>query len=146
MKYTIGALLLLAPLIAAQSITDLPSCALSCVADGVTGVGCELTDFECSCKKSNELTPAVTPCVQKSCDTVADQEKVIDVLAGICASAGFPIEVPELPTEEEPVEEPVEEEPVEEKPEESSSVAPTIQTSSTSRFALPPFGQQACTD
>ncbi|KAF2251426.1 hypothetical protein BU26DRAFT_563363 [Trematosphaeria pertusa] len=94
MKYTLT-LAAIAAFAAAQTITDLPSCSLQCVASGVTGVGCELTDFECSCKKADELTPKVTPCVQQACPDAADQQKVISTLEGICASAGFPITVPE---------------------------------------------------
>ncbi|KAF1978963.1 hypothetical protein BU23DRAFT_563829 [Bimuria novae-zelandiae CBS 107.79] len=121
MKYTFT-LAALAALSAAQSIADLPTCSLSCVVEGVSGIGCSATDFACSCSKAAELTPAITPCVQGACADAADQAKVISVLEGICASAGFPINVP-APTAPEGTPAPTETEVV------SSSVAHTIQTS-----------------
>lgn len=84
----------LTALVAAQGIADLPSCSLSCLTTAITGLECGITDFACSCQKSSELTPVVTPCVQSACSDPADQSKTIEVLGGICAAAGFPIEVP----------------------------------------------------
>jgi hypothetical protein len=153
MKYATSTLLLLAPLLAAQSIEQLPPCSLECLTGALSGVGCSLTDFKCSCQKSSQLTPALTPCIQTSCKESADQEKVVTVLEGICAEAGFPIDVPhpspepampepsvdpekpaepKKPEEEQEPEGPEELE-VDEKPKDTS-VAPTIQTSSTLIF------------
>lgn len=94
MKYTLT-LAAIAAIATAQTIADLPTCSITCVANGVTGVGCGLTDFACSCQKAAELTPLVTPCVQEACTDPAEQAKVITVLEGICANAGFPIDIPE---------------------------------------------------
>jgi hypothetical protein len=106
MKYTTTILALVAA-VAAQSIADLPSCSLSCVLQGVQGTGCSTTDFACSCQKADVLTPIVTPCVQSACPDAADQAKVISTLEGICAGAGFPINVPEpAPSSAEPSAEP----------------------------------------
>ncbi|KAF2462835.1 uncharacterized protein BDR25DRAFT_298927 [Lindgomyces ingoldianus] len=91
MKYT-TAILALAAAVSAQGISDIPSCALACVATGVQGVGCSITDFKCACGKADQLTPAITPCVQSAC-SAADEAKVITVLGGICAAAGVPINV-----------------------------------------------------
>lgn len=77
---------------AAQGIADLPSCSLQCLATAIPALGCQLTDFECSCKQADKLTPNVTPCVQSSCTDAADQVRTIEVLSAICAAAGFPIE------------------------------------------------------
>lgn len=82
---------------AQNTITDLPACALTCLISAIGGLGCDVTDFACSCKKADQLTPVVTPCVQAACTDVADQTKTITVLSGICAAAGFPIEVPAPP-------------------------------------------------
>lgn len=92
MRYT-SAFLLIA-VAAAQSISDIPSCAVSCLANGVQRVNCGLTDFRCSCQKSTQLTQILTPCVQQSCPSVTDQQKVVTVLAGICQQAGVPVTVP----------------------------------------------------
>jgi hypothetical protein len=85
-------------LAAAQGIAELPSCSLQCLATAIPALGCQLTDFECSCKQADKLTPNVTPCVQTSCTDPADQAKTIEVLSTICAAAGFPIEVPAPPS------------------------------------------------
>lgn len=145
MKYTFT-LAALAVLSAAQSITDLPTCSLQCVATGVSGLGCTLTDFKCACTQADKLTPEVTPCVQSACPSPADQAKVITTLEGICANAGFPINIPEpgasssaspAPTSAAPKPSTTEAAP------ESSSVAPTIQTSG--KIYLPHIIQQKLT-
>ena len=82
-----------ATLAAAQSITDLPTCSLSCLTTAIPQLGCGLTDLKCSCQKAGELTPILTPCVQKSCSE-ADQKKTLEVLAAICAANGAPISTP----------------------------------------------------
>lgn len=82
-----------AALAAAQSITDLPTCSLSCLTTAIPQLGCGLTDLKCSCQKAGELTPILTQCVQKSCSE-ADQKKTLEVLAAICAASGAPISTP----------------------------------------------------
>jgi hypothetical protein len=81
----------------AQGIADLPTCALSCLTTAIPALGCGITDFACSCKQADKLTPQLTPCVQSSCADPAAQAKTIEVLSAICAAAGFPIEVPASP-------------------------------------------------
>lgn len=81
-------------LAAAQSIADLPACSLTCLTSAIPSLGCGLTDFACSCKKADTLTPQLTPCVKSACKDEADQAKVMTVLSSICAAAGVPIEAP----------------------------------------------------
>ncbi|CAI6310201.1 unnamed protein product [Periconia digitata] len=76
---------------AGQSISDLPTCATSCLITGATNVGCGLTDFACACRKSSELTPALTTCVQGDCPSTEDQQKVVSVVSALCSQAGVPI-------------------------------------------------------
>ncbi|KAF9732359.1 hypothetical protein PMIN06_002089 [Paraphaeosphaeria minitans] len=154
MKYifTIAAL---AALTAAQTIADLPSCSLSCVVSGVSGIGCSATDFECSCTKADQLTPAITPCVQNACPSAADQAKVITVLEGICAAAGSPIDVPAPGASSSAAQAPTSAAPGPSQ-EASSSVAPTIQTSapatlskteiviSSTGYAFPSATEESC--
>ncbi|KAL5391797.1 hypothetical protein DPSP01_001086 [Paraphaeosphaeria sporulosa] len=154
MKYTFT-IAALAALTAAQSIADLPSCSLSCVVSGVSSIGCSATDFECSCTKADQLTPAITPCVQKACPSAADQAKVITVLEGICAAAGFPISVPAPGASSSAAPAPTSAAPEPSK-EASSSVAPTIQTSapatpsktdiviSSTGYAFPSATEESC--
>jgi hypothetical protein len=87
---------------AAQGITDLPSCSMSCFASELPKTGCALTDFKCSCSKADELTPVLQPCVEKACPSPEDQKKAIEVLSGICASAGVPINLPPPAQPEQP--------------------------------------------
>jgi hypothetical protein len=82
-----------AALAAAQSISDLPTCSLSCLTTAIPQLGCGLTDLKCSCQKAGELTPILTSCVQKSCSE-ADQKKTLEVLAAICAANGAAISTP----------------------------------------------------
>lgn len=122
----------LTAIVASQGIADLPTCSLSCLSTAISGLGCDLTDFACSCQKAAELTPVVTPCVEAACADPADETKTLEVLAGICAEVGFPIEVPEppvsstipLPTPEPSATEPAPESTTE-APSASSSEAPT---------------------
>ncbi|ORY18265.1 hypothetical protein BCR34DRAFT_554479 [Clohesyomyces aquaticus] len=92
MKYSTAILALVAT-VSAQSIADLPTCGVSCLATGISTIGCTLTDFKCSCGKAEQLTAAVTPCVKSSC-SAADEAKLKTVLGGICAAAGVPITLP----------------------------------------------------
>ncbi|KAJ8117025.1 hypothetical protein OPT61_g1668 [Boeremia exigua] len=82
----------LTALVASQDIGSLPTCSLTCLSTAIDGLGCGITDFACSCQKASELTPVVTPCVQSACPDPADQAKTLEVLAGICSAAGFPID------------------------------------------------------
>ncbi|PVI05437.1 hypothetical protein DM02DRAFT_650774 [Periconia macrospinosa] len=79
---------------AGQSITDIPSCALTCLTTGVQNLGCGLTDFKCSCEKSKDLTPALTSCVQSACPSTDDQQKVVTVVTSLCKQAGVDISSP----------------------------------------------------
>lgn len=93
MKSYVAASALFAATAMAQAISDLPSCSLNCLVTGITGTGCSLTDYACACPKASALTATLTPCVQAACSSAADQAKVITVLEGICANAGFPITI-----------------------------------------------------
>lgn len=92
MRYTLTFITIVA-LATAQSIDALPPCSLSCFATHVPETGCGLTDFACSCSKSSELTPKLTPCVQAAC-ALEDQGKVVAALEKICNEAGVPIAIP----------------------------------------------------
>lgn len=71
MKFTFAAAALtLAAGVAAQSLTDLPECALPCLAGGLSATGCGL-DIACACKKEEFVSGAVT-CVKGKCTSEAD--------------------------------------------------------------------------
>lgn len=138
----------LTAIVASQGIADLPTCSLGCLTTAISGLGCGITDFACSCQKASQLTPVVTPCVQSACSDPADQSKTIEVLAGICAAAGFPIEVPAPPAASSsavplPTPEPTAEttaEPTTQAPPASSSKAPVeTQPSATDEPEYPEY-------
>jgi hypothetical protein len=85
-------------LVAAQGVANLPVCSFHCLSTAFSGLGCAAADFSCSCQKADQLTPIVTPCVQTACRNHADQRTTIEALSSICAAAGFPIKVPEVPS------------------------------------------------
>lgn len=41
----------------------IPECALKCVMKGPEQVGCEVLDMECQCKKLENITAIVAPCM-----------------------------------------------------------------------------------
>ncbi|KAK2008294.1 hypothetical protein LZ32DRAFT_462481 [Colletotrichum eremochloae] len=88
MKYTAIASLLVA-IVAADTINELvdqiPTCAVTCIRDQGKAVGCDITDFACSCGKITQLTPKVVSCLATSGCSTADQAKVFQVTPQICA-------------------------------------------------------------
>lgn len=54
----------------ASQVAQIPSCALSCLTNAISGAGCGLTDYACQCGSAkNTITSAATPCVASSCST-----------------------------------------------------------------------------
>jgi len=93
MKISITALALVAAVANAQTLPNIPSCALSCFVTALSSDGCSsLTDFACHCAKTT-LIGTITPCVQKACDA-ADQATVLQDVQSTCQSAGVPISIP----------------------------------------------------
>ena len=67
MKYAFAGLAL-AAIASAQSLSDIPSCALPCIQDAVTSsTSCDVSDFACVCENQSTLTGAATPCVISAC-------------------------------------------------------------------------------
>ncbi|KAF2655640.1 hypothetical protein K491DRAFT_678706 [Lophiostoma macrostomum CBS 122681] len=86
-------LLALAAIATSWSIAELPSCSMLCLQEGLEEVQCSIADYKCSCSKAEQLLPIVGPCVQNACSAPEDQQKVSDVLAGICEDVGLPITI-----------------------------------------------------
>ncbi|KAL1391805.1 hypothetical protein HDK64DRAFT_63545 [Phyllosticta capitalensis] len=74
---------LAAPILAAYTSADLPSCSTSCFETGAPEVGCGVTDQACLCEKQDELTEKITSCVTSSC-SISDALKTQQVSSGIC--------------------------------------------------------------
>ncbi|KAF2435075.1 hypothetical protein EJ08DRAFT_645986 [Tothia fuscella] len=76
----------------AQSATDLPKCATSCVGNSLqSGTGCSTIDIGCICKSSGWIA-GLACCVSKSCPK-PDQDATIKYAQNLCAAYA------KLPTE-----------------------------------------------
>jgi len=53
-------------------ISQIPSCALTCLLTGAASANCDVTDYACQCKNFDAIQKTVAPCVQGACST-ADQ-------------------------------------------------------------------------
>jgi cobalamin biosynthesis Mg chelatase CobN len=83
--------LTLAATVAAQTLADLPECAFSCLAGGLTKTGCG-TDIGCACKKADFVSSAVT-CVKGKCNE-ADTALATKAALAICKAAGVDVTLP----------------------------------------------------
>jgi hypothetical protein len=50
-------------------LTQVPTCALSCLLTGAGKVGCPITDYACQCEHAAELQNAAGPCIESACST-----------------------------------------------------------------------------
>lgn len=48
-------------------LTQVPACALPCLIEGASAVGCDATNYACQCGKADQLTQAAGSCVDTSC-------------------------------------------------------------------------------
>ncbi|KAL7275512.1 hypothetical protein RUND412_001536 [Rhizina undulata] len=80
------AALVAAVAVSAQTLADYPSCALTCLTEGLAASGCSITDFACACASTSFVDGSAT-CIQGACDA-ADQLTARDVSDALCKSAG----------------------------------------------------------
>ena len=59
--------LAMATLAMAQSLSDLPSCALPCLEDAVKGTSCSVDDFACICKDFDAIQGKAAGCILSAC-------------------------------------------------------------------------------
>ncbi|KAK7191189.1 hypothetical protein DPSP01_013524 [Paraphaeosphaeria sporulosa] len=96
MRFSLFALAAAATLAAAQDLSDIPTCALSCFAIAVPASGCSLTDTTCQCTTGKDkIQESITKCIPDKCEA-ADIAKVAPAVAKLCAAAG--ITLSDLPT------------------------------------------------
>lgn len=55
-------------------VTELPSCALSCLDDAATSIGCTASNLTCLCSNSDDLISDIGPCLLLSGDCTSDEE------------------------------------------------------------------------
>ncbi|KAM0809183.1 hypothetical protein AB5N19_09526 [Seiridium cardinale] len=70
-----------------QLVTQIPSCALTCLISGSSKVGCAVTDYACQCNNASALQDDVTPCVSSSC-SASDAATALTVSGEICVAVG----------------------------------------------------------
>ncbi|KAI1496343.1 hypothetical protein F5X99DRAFT_75620 [Biscogniauxia marginata] len=87
MQFKAVALALLVTAVSADSVeellTQIPSCAKSCLDNASTSIGCGTTDTWCQCDKKTDLTKAAIVCVQGACSS-DDLKKTTTVSAELC--------------------------------------------------------------
>ncbi|KAI1822758.1 hypothetical protein F4861DRAFT_374787 [Xylaria intraflava] len=84
MKYTFAALVLAAA-VSAQSLSDIPACAVPCIDDArVKNTNCAASDYKCLCANINSLTTAATPCVISSCGADTAVNQVLPAVSAFC--------------------------------------------------------------
>ena len=67
MKYSL-AILAVAAAVSAQSLGDVPKCAIPCLDEGIASeTSCDKTDIACVCENFEKIQGAATSCVLKDC-------------------------------------------------------------------------------
>jgi len=79
----------LAAFTSAQSLSNFPPCALTCLTDSLSNTDCSLTDFKCACS-NQQFIESSSKCVTSSCDASA-QQKAEAAAEALCKSAGVNI-------------------------------------------------------
>ncbi|KAG6026488.1 hypothetical protein E4U19_002577 [Claviceps sp. Clav32 group G5] len=83
------ALLATASLALAQSLSDLPSCAIPCLNDAIKQTStCATTDLACICKKFDKIQGAAAGCILGACGKDVALGKVLPVTQQLCAKQG----------------------------------------------------------
>ncbi|KAI0196814.1 hypothetical protein EV127DRAFT_88918 [Xylaria flabelliformis] len=86
MKYTVAALALAAA-VSAQSLSDIPACALPCIDDARTkDTTCGADDYKCICDNINKLQTDATSCVLSSCGADTALNQVLPAVQKFCAA------------------------------------------------------------
>ncbi|KAI0381240.1 hypothetical protein F5Y04DRAFT_86523 [Hypomontagnella monticulosa] len=88
MKYAVAAVTL-AALASAQSLGDIPQCAVKCIDDArASSTDCTATDYVCICKNKDTLTTAASGCVIGACGLDVATNQVIPAVNKFCDSVG----------------------------------------------------------
>ncbi|KAL7275511.1 hypothetical protein RUND412_001535 [Rhizina undulata] len=86
------AALVAAVAVSAQTLSNYPTCALTCITEALAGSGCGITDVKCACS-STSFVNGSAPCIQSNC-RASDQAKALAVTNALCKSAGVSIGPP----------------------------------------------------
>ncbi|ORY67205.1 CFEM domain-containing protein [Pseudomassariella vexata] len=92
MHSTITLITLLATFVAAQDVSELPTCAQACFTDNVDTSACaDTTDFACLCGDS-AYNQAVLTCVIGACES-ADQLATLTWATDTCEALGVSLQI-----------------------------------------------------
>ncbi|OTA86126.1 hypothetical protein M434DRAFT_376648 [Hypoxylon sp. CO27-5] len=84
MKYTVITVAL-AAISSAQSLSDIPQCAIPCINDARTSsTNCAADDYACICRNKDALTAAATGCVLTSCGAEVATSQVLPAVNAFC--------------------------------------------------------------
>ncbi|KAI2622799.1 hypothetical protein GGS26DRAFT_245866 [Hypomontagnella submonticulosa] len=88
MKFAVAAVTL-AALASAQSLGDIPQCAVKCIDDArASSTDCTATDYVCICKNKDTLTTAASSCVIGACGLDVATNQVLPAVNKFCDSVG----------------------------------------------------------
>ncbi|KAF5714010.1 extracellular membrane CFEM domain-containing protein [Fusarium mundagurra] len=88
MKYSF-AIAALATAVSAQSLADVPKCAIPCLDDAITSkTDCKTTDLTCVCKSFDDVRSAATSCVITKCGSDVAINEVLPATEKLCSSGG----------------------------------------------------------
>ncbi|WYZ43219.1 hypothetical protein EsH8_VI_000918 [Colletotrichum jinshuiense] len=66
-------------------ISQLPTCAVTCLSTAAQNIGCSVTDFTCLCESSERLITTLTPCVLTAGCSTDDIANAAKIAPQICA-------------------------------------------------------------
>ncbi|KFY25208.1 hypothetical protein V493_04760 [Pseudogymnoascus sp. VKM F-4281 (FW-2241)] len=68
-------------------VSQIPSCALTCIATASAGQSCGITDYKCQCGKISAIQASATPCVTSKCKP-DEALKVLSLTGALCKAVG----------------------------------------------------------
>ncbi|KAF5020619.1 hypothetical protein F66182_7350 [Fusarium sp. NRRL 66182] len=84
MKYSLAFAALVAA-VQAQTLADVPECAIPCLDDAIASeTNCETTDLACVCQNFNDVRSAATSCVIDECGSDVAINEVLPATEGLC--------------------------------------------------------------
>ncbi|KAF2665983.1 hypothetical protein BT63DRAFT_427768 [Microthyrium microscopicum] len=86
MRFSTITIAAFAALAQAQSLSDLPKCAQTCVGTSLGSTGCSSLQIDCICKSSKWISD-LSCCVAGTCST-ADQQNTITFAQQLCQTVG----------------------------------------------------------
>ncbi|CAN8097930.1 unnamed protein product [Discula destructiva] len=67
-------------------VSQLPTCALSCLESAAQAISCSTSDLPCLCSKADQLIVDIGPCILFSSCSQSDQQRLVDSAQEICAN------------------------------------------------------------